>query len=332
MRLRWGILGTGNIAKQFAGGVRQSETGTLAAVASRSAEAADAFAKRFGVDCSYGDYAAMLADAQLDAVYVSLPNTMHHEWTIKALHAGKHVLCEKPIAVSVAEVEEMFAVARRHGRVLVEAFMYRCHPQTHKVLELIRGGAIGRVRTIRTSFCFRVRKTEGNIRFDPALAGGALWDVGCYCVDFSRLVANAAVTDCGAIAVRHASGVDERVSGAIAFEGGIHAGFVCGMDVQADNSAYVCGDEGYLRIPVPWKPPPGEGQIIIARGTPPKQDGPVTQPPPPEVHHITDARALYGIEADAFAAVIAGTAPPFVPPEDSIANIRLIERLRAGLF
>ncbi|MGH7213542.1 MAG: Gfo/Idh/MocA family protein, partial [Tepidisphaeraceae bacterium] len=162
--LRWGILGTGNIARQFAAGVRTSSRGALAAVGSRARESADAFARTYEIPSSHAGYDALLRDASVDAVYNSLPNSMHHEWTIRALRAGKHVLCEKPFATNLAQSQEMFDVARTAGKVLVEAFMYRSHPLTLAVKRAVDDGAIGRLQLIRTSFCYRTSRIAGNIR------------------------------------------------------------------------------------------------------------------------------------------------------------------------
>ncbi|MGC4033190.1 MAG: Gfo/Idh/MocA family oxidoreductase [Tepidisphaeraceae bacterium] len=329
MQIRWGILGTGNIARQFATGVRQSKTGVLAAVGSRTSESAIEFANRFGVARPHPTYEQLLADPDVDAIYVSLPNTMHHEWTIKALRAGKHVLCEKPLAVTVKEAEEMFAVARETGRVLIEAFMYRCHPQTLAVLQAVRGGAIGKVRYIRTSFCYRTTKIDGNIRFDKSLAGGALMDVGCYCLNFSRLIAGGEPIEAGAMFERGPGGVDVFATGAMRFDGGVSAGFVCAMNTQSDNAALVCGEEGWIRVPIPWKPSATTSGFVIERQTPPKQDATAIVKPPIERIDVSVSGDVYGIEADAFSDVLAGTSSPFVTEADSIGNLRLIERLQA---
>src|SRR5258706_10100855 len=154
-KLRWGILGTGNIAGQFCAGVNASRRGVLAAVGSRASESAHAFATKHQIATAYGSYEQVLSDTRVHAVYVSLPNTLHHSWTIQALRAGKHVLCEKPLAVDAAQSQEMFDVAQKQGRVLVEAFMYRAHPLTHAVMECYKRGEIGQLQLIRTSFCYR---------------------------------------------------------------------------------------------------------------------------------------------------------------------------------
>jgi predicted dehydrogenase len=330
MKLRWGILGTGNIARQFAAGVIHSTRSQLTAVGSRNRESAEAFARAFQIPQKFSRYDDLLTDDTCDAIYISLPNTMHHEWTIKALRAGKHVLCEKPLSMTVSQAEEMFDVARKHGRILIEAFMYRAHPQTHKALELVRSGRIGRVKLIRTSFCYRVRQTQSNIRFDPSLGGGALMDVGCYCLNFSRLIAGQEPDQLYRVSHTHPSGVDELTSVIGQFPDGTSMEFTVGMMTQADNTAFICGEEGYIRIPVPWKPPPGNGEVILGQSVPPKQDNPSVTPtvPTPTVYRIQDSRPLYGIEADAFADTIFDSAPPFVTPEDTIGNTVCLERLR----
>lgn len=331
--LAWGILGTGNIARQFATGVKASRRGRLAAVGSRTSAAAMDFARQYAIDAAHGSYDELLADRNVDAIYLSLPNSMHHEWTTKALRAGKHVLCEKPISVYSREAEEMFDVAKQTGKLLIEAFMYRAHTQTIKAVEQIRAGAIGKVKLIRTSFCFRTVRIDGNIRFMPDLAGGSLMDVGCYCVNFSRMIAGQEPENIRATAHIHPTGVEDQLSGLMTFSSGITAEFTCGFGLQADNTAYVCGDEGYLSIPVPWKPVPGNGHFIIARGTPPRQDVPGSKTPatpPRQTIEADDDRDVYAVEADAFAACVLDGAPSFVTQQDSIGNMRTIEALRAA--
>ncbi len=263
--LRWGILGTGNIARQFSIGVADSKRSVLQAVGSRSKESARAFASAHQITTAHANYEELLADPNVDAVYNSLPNTLHHRWTIAALKAGKHVLCEKPFAVDSAEAREMFDVARQCRRVVVEAFMYRSHPLIKAVQDTVNRGVIGEVKLIRTSFCYRTTKIAGNVRFDPKLAGGALMDVGCYCINFSRLFAGCEPVKVHGQAHFHPSGVDELTTATLGFSNGILATFACGMSAHADNTATICGTEGYIEIPVPWKPPAPECTFIIAR-------------------------------------------------------------------
>jgi predicted dehydrogenase len=330
--LRWGVLGTGNIARQFAAGVADSPRASLAFVGSRSRGAAEAFVAALaggGRDVAVGSYEDLIASRDVDAVYVSLPNNLHHEWTIRALRAGKHVLCEKPFAANAAQAQEMFDVARTAGRVVVEAFMYRSHPQTHAAVRAVREGAIGELKLIRTSFCFRTSKVAGNIRFDPRLAGGSVMDVGCYCVSFARLFAGSEPTGIHAIGHVHETGVDDLAAGTLTFEHGPIALVNCGMAVQTDNSALVCGSEGYIQIPVPWKPPADGSQIHIVRQTPPLMDG-VARPtaPPRETITIPGGRNLYAYEIDDFAAAVIDGSPPAVTSADTIGNMRVLDEIR----
>ena len=328
-RLRFGILSTGNIAQQFAAGVRGSRRCTLAAVASRAQGSADAFAQAQQVGRAYGSYDQLLADSEVDAIYIGLPNSMHHEWTIKALGASKHVLCEKPIASNQAQAAEMFEVARARGKVLAEAFMYRSHPQTKKLMETIKAGAIGEVRFIRTSFTYKTTRIAENIRFRPDLAGGALMDIGCYCIDFSQLIAGRAPSSVSAYAVLHQSGVDELVAGAMQFPGGMLATFTCGMTAEANNSAQICGTAGYIEIPVPWKPAAGGAKFTIAYGIPPRMDGgAASKRPAPELVRVAADDNVYSYEADDFAAAVLDGAVPQMPAESTLSNMRILDELR----
>jgi xylose dehydrogenase (NAD/NADP) len=328
--LRWGILGTGNIANQFAAGMAGSRRGKLVAVGSRTDASAKQFAQLHGVASPHASYDDLLADPQVDAIYLSLPNSMHHQWTIKALERGKHVLCEKPLAIDAAQADEMFRAADKVGRLLMEAFMYVSHPQTKAVLQTIRSGAIGPVRLVRASFCYRTNKIDGNIRFSREMAGGALMDVGCYCLHFARQAIGSEPTSVSAVAKMHDNGVDEMTAGLLGFEGGAAATFSCGTRVQADNMADICGTDGYLEIPVPWKPPLTGATFTLARSTPPKQDGPgATAGPPPRQTISTDATApLYAMEADDFAAAVLDGIPPTVTRADSMGNMRLLDKIR----
>lgn len=330
-KLRWGILGTGNIARQFAASFPTAQRSVLAAVGSRAAATAHAFADAYHVQAEFASYDSLLQAKDIDAVYISLPNSMHHEWTIKALQAGKHVLCEKPLASNAAQAQEMFDVARGTGRLLTEAFMYRSHPLIYAALDAIHAGKIGRLRLIRTSFCFRVWNTAGNIRFNRALAGGALMDIGCYCINFSRLVAGSEPTALHVIGQLHASGVDESAAGLMQFPGGVAASFTCAMNAQADNTACICGDEGFIEIPVPWKPPIQNAVWTLAYSTPPKMDhagGAVPPQRPKETFHVDAGKGLYALEADDFAEAVLDGKPVRVSPQDTLGNMRMLDEAR----
>lgn len=328
--LRWGILGTGNIANQFARGVAASQRSRISAVGSRSMESARQYAASHGIASAYGSYDDLLTDRAVDAVYVSLPNSMHHEWALKALRAGKHVLCEKPVSVTAAQAEEMFDVAEEQGRLLMEAFMYRVHPQTLAVQDAVNKGTIGRLRSIRTSFCYRTRRIDDNVRFRADLAGGGLMDVGCYCTSFSLLFAGAEPTKVTAAAQLHPSGVDEVCAGMMQFANGVVATFICGMSLQCDNAAYLCGDEGWIEISWPWKPPSSGGTYTIGKNVPPRQDRQAGGPaiPQREAHAVPARGELYDIEADNFAAAVLDGQPPGVSRHDSLANMRVLDEMR----
>ncbi len=327
--LRWGILGTGNIARQFAAGMGTSQRCQITAVASREAAAARAFADTHSIARFYGSYDALLADADVDAVYLSLPNSLHHPWTLAALRAGKHVLCEKPLAMNAAEAQQMFDAARQAGRLLVEAFMYRSHPLLMAVRDEVKKGTIGELRFIRTSFCYRTLRVDGNIRFNPDLGGGAMMDVGCYCINFARLFAAQEPAIIHAAAHMHSSGVDDIATGTLMFTDGMLAGFTCGMSVQADNTASLCGSDGYIEIPIPWKPPIKQALYHIARATPPRMDLTTLKPPPARQTIAVDAgKDLYALEADDFAAAVFDGIPPRVSEQDSLGNMRVLDHIR----
>src|SRR6478752_7119006 len=208
--LRIGILGAANIARLFAAGVRASQSVSVAAIAARDARRAQVFADEVGIACVHPTYEALLADPTIDAVYNPLPNSLHAQWSIRALDAGKHVLCEKPLATSGGEARAMFDAARRNRRHLAEAYPYRAQPQTLKLRELLQQNAIGRVQLIQASFGFPLADAA-NIRMNPTLAGGALMDAGCYPVSFVRMVAGSRPARVQALAQWSDSGVDRTL-------------------------------------------------------------------------------------------------------------------------
>ena len=312
-KLAWGILGAGGIAGKFAEQLPLSESGRLAAVGSRSVEKAAAFAQRHGGAAC--DYQQLLRRDDVDAVYVALPNALHESWTIQALEAGKHVLCEKPLAIRGEQVQQMFAAAKQHDRVLSEAFMYRHHPAVQKVISLAREGAIGEVKLIRANFTFHRADSPEDIRYQPQLEGGALYDVGCYCVHFARAITGLEPQPSSQVCFhRHASGVDDYAAGVLNFNGRVLATFTCGMTVFADRTTYIGGSEGFLAIDTPWF---SDGEITLAHGQ------------GRELETIQAGRTvpLYALEADAFAQAVAGEAEPLISPEDSLGNAQALEML-----
>lgn len=336
----WGILGTGNIARQFALDLVDAQAGPIVAVASRDPAKARRFIQA-NLPVSYpaaaGDYDRLLADDRVQAVYLALPNTLHHHWTIKALQAGKHVLCEKPLAVDLDEAKEMFAVSQRCERLLMEAWMYRCHPLTHAWMQQIRQGAIGQVRLVKASFCYLTRNIQNNIRFKPDLAGGVLYDLGVYPVSLTQMIAgDQEPVDVHVIAHRHESGVDDGLTGTLGFADGMMACFSCGMNLQADNTLEVCGSDGYLSVPVPWKPPVKNATFSLKYSAVPRMDlasfsptGTAVQTP--QAFSVDSPCGLYGLEARALAAAIVDHTPLPVTTPQSLSVMRTLMRLKACL-
>jgi predicted dehydrogenase len=316
--LRWGILGTGGIARKFAAQLPKSDRGTLVAVASRQEEAAIAFANEFG-GAPRSPYAGLLADPHVEAVYNSLPNSLHAEWTIRALESGKHVLCEKPIAATAAEARDMFAAAERTGCTLVEAFMYRGHPAVQRFLALVREGAIGPIKLIRSNFTFQRDADPLDVRYQPLLAGGSIMDVGCYCVNFARAIAGSEPNETHAIAHLYDTGVDEYAAGLLKFDDDVLCTFTCGMTIQSDLHTFVAGRDGHLAIDSPWFS--GGKFTLVRRGE------------KPETITVDASSNYYAAEADAFAATVLDGAPPAISPQDSIGNMVALDGLRrsAGL-
>jgi D-xylose 1-dehydrogenase (NADP+, D-xylono-1,5-lactone-forming) len=261
--LGWGLLGTARINRRVIPPLRASAGNRLVAVASRDVATADAYAKEWGIGRAHGSYEALLADPEIDAVYVPLPNHLHAEWTIRAARAGKHVLCEKPLALTLAEVDAMGAAAHEGGTVLAEAFMYRHHPQTLKVKELVDGGAIGAVRFVRGSFTFPLDRPD-DFRRRPEWGGGCLWDVGCYPLSFTRFLLGAEPAEVVGSHVLGPTGIDETFAGQLVFPGGVLAQIDAGFRSAFRAQIEIAGAEGTIVVPQPWRP---AGQPIrIVRG------------------------------------------------------------------
>ena len=244
--LRIGILGCANIARQFARDVSGCPDANVVAVASRSADTAEAFARAHGIGRSYGSYEALLLDPAVDVIYLPLPNSLHAEWAIKAAEAGKHVLCEKPLALGLAQAQMMFSAARQNGVMLLEAFPYYFQPQTGAMLELVRGGQIGRISSVQASFGFTLSKPIGNIRLSPALGGGALMDAGCYPLSLIRLVMGDAPQKVRADAVWADSGVDISLMATLFYADGRRAQLSCAMDTANHRRATIVGSDGTI--------------------------------------------------------------------------------------
>jgi D-xylose 1-dehydrogenase (NADP+, D-xylono-1,5-lactone-forming) len=248
--VKWGIISTADINRKVIPGAHASPKVDLVAVASRDQARADAYAQQWEIGRAYGSYEALLADDEVEAVYISLPNTMHCDWSVKALEAGKHVLCEKPLSRHTAEVEAAFDAAERNGRLLSEAFMYRHNPQTKRAKQLVEEGAIGELRLIRSAFSYALYD-EDNIRLRTDVEGGALMDVGCYTVSGSRLFGGEPEHVHGE-AWFGPSGTDWVFGGSLRFPGDVVAQFDCGTALPERDELEAIGSEGSLFLDDPW--------------------------------------------------------------------------------
>lgn len=262
--LNWGLLSTARINRALIPPLRASKRNRLLAVASRSHDSADNYAREWKIPRAHGSYEALLADPEIDIIYNPLPNHLHAEWTIKAVEAGKHVLCEKPLGLTVDEVDAMQSAARRHERVVAEAFMYRHHPQTLKVQELVKGGSLGTLKLIRGSFSY-VLSAERDVRLDPAMGGGSLWDVGCYPISYARSVLGQEPTEVFGWQVVGRTGIDETFVGQMRFADGVHVQFDSSFVIPLHWFMEIVGNEGTLNIPSPFKPNENE-TIYLTRG------------------------------------------------------------------
>jgi D-xylose 1-dehydrogenase (NADP+, D-xylono-1,5-lactone-forming) len=309
--IRVGLLSTAKINGAILGGADGSERLAVTAVASRDLGRAEAYAREHGLERAHGSYEPLLDDPDVDAVYISLPNGLHHEWTLRSLEAGKHVLCEKPYSRRPVEVEEAFDLAAGRGLVLMEAFMYRHHPQTSRVRELVAEGAIGRLRSIAATFTFALTD-QGNIRMLPELDGGALMDVGCYCVSGARLLAGEPVRAFGE-AVTAPSGVDVALHGTLRFPDGVVAQLEASFVLPRRQRLVVAGEAGELVVEAPWRVDWG-GQVRLHR------DGAV------ETLDVPGADS-YRLQLENLADAIEGRAPALLGADDAIGQARAIDAL-----
>jgi xylose dehydrogenase (NAD/NADP) len=309
--VRLGLLSTANINRQILGGAAETDRVDVVAVGSRDGAKAQAYATEHGIERAHASYEALLEDADVDAVYISLPNGLHHEWTMRALEAGKHVLCEKPYTRHPAEAEEAFDAAGTAGLVLMEAFMYRHHPQTTTARRLVDEGAVGRVVTVRTTFSFALTDMT-NVRAIQDLEGGALMDVGCYCVSGSRLVAGEPVSVLADQVVGE-TGVDMALYGTMRFAGDVVGQFEASFLAPERQLLEVVGDGGVLRVEAPWRVDWG-GDMTLER------DGST------EVVPVKEANS-YTLELENLADAIEGRAAPVLGRDDAVAQARVIDAL-----
>jgi predicted dehydrogenase len=263
--LRWGILGTARINRRVIPAMRLARRSELVAIASRDRARAEAYAREWSIPRAAAGYQTLLDDPGIDAVYIPLPNTDHVPWTLAAIAAGKHVLCEKPLALNAAEVDQVAAAAAAAGVVVEEGFMYRHEPLTARVTSMIRDGAVGQVRAIVSGFTFAL-ETEKNIRLDPSLGGGSLWDVGSYPVTYAQLIMGHEPKMVFGTAHWHASGVDEEFMGLLRFDAGATANIYAGFRVAYRTWLEILGSEGALTVPNPFRPGPIETLELERKG------------------------------------------------------------------
>lgn len=312
--VRWGVLSTSNIGRAAVNpAIARSRNGELWAVASREASKAQAFGEEGGFERWYGSYAALLADPAVDAVYIPLPNKLHLEWAIRAMDRGKHVLCEKPLALDAAECREMESAAKSNGVKLMEAFMYRFHPQTGRVLELLASGTIGEVRTIRSCFTFKLTRPD-NIRWSAELGGGALMDVGCYCVNVSRTMAGVEPYEVQAWADWGSTGVDQALVGSMRFKNGVMAHFDCALTMDRRETYEVAGTDGSLLVPAAYLPGTEDTVIQELHGA-------------TATEHVVPGADEYQLMVEHFADCVMHDRPPRYSASEAASNMQVIEAL-----
>ena len=318
MAVGWGILGSGFIAAMFAGGIAGSETGRLVAVGSRDKAAADAFAQRHG-GRGYGSYDAVLADEAVDAVYIALPNHLHLDWTIRCAEAGKHVLCEKPLALNAVQALQAFEACRAHDVFCMEAFMYRCHPQTWMLRQLLADGVIGDVRVVQADFGYAASTT--GIRDVNEWGGGAIVDVGSYCTSMARLVAGApAVEISGAAHLDPATRVDHWATAVVRYANEVTAVLSCSSRVPLGTQVRIYADKGSMIVPSPWHPGRQGASIHIL---PEREE--------PHIIEVPAARDLYALEVDAVGRSLEAGEAPDMPWSDTLENMRTLDGWRESV-
>ncbi len=308
-QLNWGILGCARISRRgLIPGIQGSRTGRLAALASRDGDKARRWAAEFGIAKAYSSYEDLLGDHEITAVYIPLPNELHLPWTLRAAAAGKHVLCDKPLGLNAAEAEEMVSECRRRGVVLMEGFMWRHHPRTSKVIELVGAGRIGDVRLVRCSFSFGIDRDDW--RLDPGRGGGSLWDVGCYGVNTCRLVCGAEPSHVAATARWWPSGVDMTLVATLRFTDGAIGQVDCSFELPYRCHFEIVGTRGAIEVPDAYVP--GDRPEVIVR-----YGESIERLPVPAANQ-------YSAMVDHFSRCVAAGRTEG-PAEDGLANMRVLD-------
>ncbi|MGM7723309.1 Gfo/Idh/MocA family oxidoreductase [uncultured Metabacillus sp.] len=315
-KIRWGIMGSASIAKRAViPGIQQSETGEVSAIASRGLEKAQQTAEELKIPTAYGSYEELLADPNIDGVYIPLPNHLHKEWTIRAAEAGKHVLCEKPLAINASEADEMVAACEKAGVVFAEAFMYRYHPRYMMIQEVIQSGEIGELRGIHGTFTFNNAKAKGNVRYKQEWGGGSLYDVGVYPISAARMLLGQepqAATVHAFFSEEH-DHVDMMASGILEFDNGVALTFDCGMWAAFRNTLEILGTEGRIEVPSAFVVNQDQSDNFYVISKDGKREV--------EVPRLNQ----YSLQADALGkSILTGEPLPF-PATDAISNMKVLD-------
>jgi len=321
-RIKWGVLGNATIARKcIVPAIRKSRNGRVYALGTRSPGAAEEIVAENKIGQVYDNYEAVIADPAVDAVYIPLPNHLHRPWTLKALSAGKHVLCEKPLACNVHEAREMADRAAASGALLMEAFMYRFHPRSRRIKKIVDEGAIGKPCLVRSAFCFHMNddiiKSGGNVRLKVEMGGGALLDVGCYGVSVARWLMAAEPTRVQAQAVYLPTGVDVHLVGTLSFADGQLASVEASFMTALQQTYTVVGSDGAIELPHNAFIP-GENDAIYIRRAQGEEKG---------QEHIVKGADEYQLMVEHFADAVLKKTSLNYSPDDSIANMRVLDAL-----
>jgi xylose dehydrogenase (NAD/NADP) len=316
LKLKWGILGAASIAKgSVIPGIRKSETGVVAAIASRDLAKATEAANELGIPKAFGSYESLLADPEIEAVYVPLPNHLHKEWTIKAAEAGKHVLCEKPFALNADEAQQMVAACETAGVHLAEAFMYRHHPRYDRIKAILHSGEIGEIRGIHSVFTSNIAEDRDNVRYHRSMGGGAIYDVGCYPISAARYILEeepVAATVHAFFSPDHDE-VDMMVAGLLEFAGGIALTFDCGMWAATRNTLEILGTLGRVEVPSCFTcHPDTNNNLYVTTAAGQRME---------EIPYVNQ----FALQVDNFAYAVWGKQPVRFTSRDAVMNMRVID-------
>ena len=321
-RLRWGVLSTARISDALVRAIKMSSNGEVAAIASRDLGQAQTWAAKHDAPNVFGSYDEMLASDVIDAVYVPLPNGLHKEWSIKAMQNGKHVLCEKPLASNAAEVREMIAASEANSVKLMEAFMYRFHPQIDRMMQLLAEGAVGEIRVIRAAFGFNLKRPH-DVRWSAELAGGSLMDMGCYCVNATRMIAGGNPLVVSAGEVLAPTGVDATLAGVLEFPNEVLATIDCSFrsGTVLQQALTISGSQGRMTLPQIFRRDENPMTIIIDKAENMDRGGPSETIEVPGAYH-------YHLMVEHFADAVLNNHPVAYTPENSLGNMQVIDALK----